>query len=247
MKTTILVSHHLDLQDDALPAPYLEVCNQDNERRPSGFDVYDSDFKDNISNKNKLYCELSPLYSFWKQGLITDTFGLAHYRRVFCLESIEQPVETLKIPFDQRYKTAMDQVQSLDLYKNKIVVGNAFLGGMNIWEQFYDAHPHLFPFFEYACERFGEIYPDLGNPSHFFNNCPYLSPCNMFIAPKCIVQKWCEIIFKFLFSIEDAAPAELDTYSSRWAGFFSERFFTYFVSSLHNDIEVVIKPIILFE
>ena len=40
---------------------------------------------DNISNKNKNYCELTGLYWAWK-NLDAKYIGLAHYRRHFCMK-----------------------------------------------------------------------------------------------------------------------------------------------------------------
>jgi len=245
-KFSIAVANHSSSEHEKLNLPYVEVCNADGNIKPVGFNFYDSDFLDNISNKNKTYCELSVLYSFWKQGIITDTFGLAHYRRLFCLDNSHEPFDVVLKPFEQRYDFAAKQLDYIDNYKDSVVVGYTGLVGGSIWNQFKVTHPDLFDFFSYTCEVFGQLYSDLKNPINFFHNNSHLNHCNMFIAPKDIVVEWCEIIFPLLSKVESEAPFNLDNYSLRWAGFFSERFFTYYISSLNNKINTIIKPIIMF-
>ena len=243
---SIAVANHSPSNYKKLSLPYLEACNADGENKPAGFDFYDSDFVDNISSKNKTYCELSILYSFWKQNLITETFGLAHYRRLFCLDNSYGPLDVVSKKFDDRYSFAEEQSAHINDYQNSIVVGYTGLVGGSIWNQFKITHPDLFNFFSYTCEVFGELYPELKNPISFFHNNAHLNHCNMFIAPKDIVTEWCEIIFGLLFKVENEAPKNLDNYSLRWGGFFSERFFTYYISLLSDKVPTVIKPIVMF-
>lgn len=244
---SIVVANHSSNDYQKLLLPYIEACNIDNEIKPVGFDYYDSDFVDNISHKNKTYCELSVLYSFWKQNLITETFGLAHYRRLFSLSDDYAALDVIIKSFDDRFLFSENQKKFIEKYKNSVVVGYTGLVGGSIWNQFKITHSDLFEFFAFACEKFGFLFPQMGNPISFFQTHAHLNHCNMFIAPRNIVEQWCNIIFPFLESIENHAPENLDGYSLRWAGFFSERFFTYFISSIQDSVNVVIKPIVLFQ
>jgi hypothetical protein len=244
---SIAVAHHNTVNYPLLESPYISICNAEGGQKPPGFEIYDVDFSDNISSKNKTYCELSVLYSLWKQELISDTFGLAHYRRLFCLDNTYGSFDVVVKSFSERHDFALRQLQYMKDYNGSVIVGYTGLVGGSIWNQFKITHPDLFPFFAYASEKFGLLYPEMQNPISFFQNNAHLNHCNMFIAPKEVVNHWCSIIFNFLENIEAEAPKELDPYSMRWAGFFSERFFTYFINSIQDKINVLIKPIILFE
>jgi len=243
---SIAVSYHDEINYPLLPSPYIDICNVKNGKKPAGFKLYDIDFVDNISIKNKTYCELSVLYSLWKQQLISNTFGTSHYRRLFCLDDTHNPFDVIVKNFSERQTFAVEQVKHLRKYISSVIVGYTGLAGGSIWNQLKIAHPELFPFFSYAAKEFALMYPEMGDPIGFFQNNSHLNHCNMFIAPREIVNNWCSIIFNFLESIESKAPQNLDSYNMRWAGFFSERFFTYYISSIQDKTNVVIKPIILF-
>ena len=45
--------------------------------------IIGDDTGDNLSNKNKSYCELTGIYWFWKNRPIPKYVGLYHYRRYF--------------------------------------------------------------------------------------------------------------------------------------------------------------------
>ena len=46
---------------------------------------------DNISDKNKEYCELTVQYYVWK-NIDADAYGFCHYRRFFCFdEAVKKP------------------------------------------------------------------------------------------------------------------------------------------------------------
>lgn len=62
------------------------------EERFSGM-IHDDDARDNISDKNKMYCEMTSQYHVWKNIRDKDYYGFWHYRRYFSFNEAEQDNE----------------------------------------------------------------------------------------------------------------------------------------------------------
>ena len=73
-------------KNNKIPLPdgykYLQVNTLKNGNY--GMDYNDEQFADNISYKNYSFCELTGLYSIWKNDSnLYKNIGLSHYRRFF--------------------------------------------------------------------------------------------------------------------------------------------------------------------
>lgn len=62
---------------------------------------------DNISKKNKNYCELTGLYWAWK-NIDAEYIGLAHYRRHFCIKGAKGSKEEKVLTFPQAAELVKD-------------------------------------------------------------------------------------------------------------------------------------------
>ncbi|MBE7082228.1 MAG: DUF4422 domain-containing protein [Clostridiales bacterium] len=79
-KINILISCHKDfntLKNDVFMP--IQVGAAINNTKINSF-LHDNDSLDNISHKNKSYCEMIAIYYAWK-NMSADYFGLFHYRR----------------------------------------------------------------------------------------------------------------------------------------------------------------------
>lgn len=160
---------------------------------------------DNISEKNRQYCELTGLYWIWKHAK-EDIVGLSHYRRHFVLPDRWQqimiannidvvlPVPTYVLPsVDANYRERHDAGEWQYL--------------MNYLKQNSSSD------YEIAEVVFG------GN---------LYSACNMFIMKREIVEELCSWMFPIIDAVVLHEGKREDTYLNRYPGFLAERLITLF-------------------
>lgn len=175
---------------------------------------------DNISDKNKMFCELTALYWIWKNSEY-DYVGLCHYRRFFDIENKEEIVNVLE--------------------SGKIIVPKLAYLGRSIERQYKYNHDNFI--WDTLVSVLEEKYPDYKNiaKSVFKDNKMY--PFNMFIAKKEFLDGYCEWLFDILFEVEKRIGTEnLNEYQLRYAGFLSERLFLIYL--LKNDITSIEMDIV---
>lgn len=166
---------------------------------------------DNISSKNKQYCELTGLYWIWKNAK-EDIIGLVHYRRHFILP--ENWLERM-----QHYN--IDVILPLPLYVAPNVAENYQTRHIpTVWTQMMD----------YLNEHHPSEYEQAVT---IFQSNLY-SPCNMFIMRKSVLNDLCDWMFPIIDSIAAHEGQYTDSYQNRYPGFLSERLITLFFE-MHRD------------
>lgn len=171
---------------------------------------------DNISERNKQFCELTGLYWIWKNAC-EDYVGLVHYRRHFLL-----PDNWLERMEDNR----VDAILPVPLYVAPSIAGNYM-------------ERHIASDWEYLMEYFmSELPTEYEAASRIFSGNLY-SPCNMLIARKEVLDKLCEWMFPILFAVAAHGGEKEDPYLNRYPGFISERLITYFFESRRDTYRVV--------
>ena len=172
-------------------------------------DVRD-DRGENISHKNRQYCELTALYWIWKHDF-SRYAGLCHYRRHFdfsrkCLEklSVSDIDVVLTIPI-------MNAPDIRTVYANDHIAAD--------WNEMLEAIHALQPAYIPAAERLqtGRYY------------CGY----NMFVAKKEILNDYCSWLFPILACCEKRCGEKEDRYQNRYIGFLGERLLSIYF--LHNE------------
>lgn len=173
---------------------------------------------DNISSKNKSFCELTVLYWAWKNlaKLFPDIafVGLSHYRRLFP-ELQKKHIKFLKrggviVPEYVYYPCSVE-----DAYKIAHVSFDI--------EILRKAVVTLYPDYKQALLKVFR-----GNKTTVFN---------MFIAPKKIFDAYCEWLFPILFEIEKNVVIDYyPEYQKRIFGFMSERLL--YVYLIKNNIRL---------
>ncbi len=171
---------------------------------------------DNISEKNRQFCELTGLYWIWKNAR-EDYVGLVHYRRHFLLpDNWPERMEANRV----------DVILPVPLYVAPSIAENyKERHTASDWE-------YLMTYFE------KELAEEYETVKQFFNGNLY-SPCNMLIARKQVLDELCKWMFPILFAVAEHGGEREDSYQNRYPGFVSERLITYFFESRRDKYRVV--------
>ncbi len=182
--------------------------------------AYFDDDGDNISDKNKNYCELTGIYWLWKH-VKDDYIGIVHYRRYFSRHyngrllsksDIEKQLKKhdMILPFIRHLdKTVIEQYCESGYKKDLLITG----------------------------EVIKEKYPEYYDEFEKFINGKDVYFGNMFITSKTIYDDMCRWLFDILFEVERRVDvSEYSEYFSRIYGFISERLLYVYVS--HNKLDI---------
>lgn len=178
--------------------------------------VLTDDAGENISAKNRQYCELTAMYWIWKHAG-EDIVGLAHYRRHFLL-----PENWVQIMEDY----GIDVILPTPLYVAPSVAGN--------YKNRHDASEWEF-LMCYLKEHSPEDYQEA---VAFFEGNLY-SPCNMFIMRRHVLDEFCEWLFPILEAVEAYAGQKGDGYQNRYPGFLSERLMSFYFEKNQDNYKMV--------
>lgn len=171
---------------------------------------------ENISRKNKQFCELTGLYWIWKNAC-EDYVGLVHYRRHFLL-----PDNWL----ERMAGNKVDAILPVPLYVAPSIAGNY-------------KERHIASDWDYLMEYFLINLPEEYEAADRFFSGNLYSPCNMLIARKEVLDQLCEWIFPILFAVAAHGGEKEDPYLNRYPGFISERLITYFFETQRENYRVV--------
>lgn len=226
------------------------------------------DFGDNISSKNKNYCELTAHYNIWKRNLPVDFIGLMHYRRVFSTKSSLKSIFTneLKFIFNRifllRLKFALNkQIKISDKSKLDAVCKefNFFLLNEDLDLDLILPKKIKFQFFSVKedyflnhCRSHFDIfnniifreYPEMKKAVEKVCSSKEMYAYNMFVMRKEIFDDYSSRLFNVLEKAELVIDVKyLDLYQKRIFGFLSERFLNYYVQYLIECKKIKIKEL----
>ncbi len=174
------------------------------------------DTGDNISLKNKQYCELTALYWIWKNAQ-QEIVGLVHYRRHFLL-----PDDWL----DRMIYHEIDVILPVPLYV-----------APNLEDNYRQRHDPAD--WDFVMEYMRENNPaDYEAARRFFRESLY-SPCNMFIMRKHVLDQLCQWLFPILEAAEQHQGMKEDKYCNRYPGFLAERLITFYFDYHRDQYKVV--------
>lgn len=186
---------------------------------------------DNISAKNKSYCELTAMYWAWKniKKLYPDLeyIGLNHYRRFFSnknKDSLEVELSNYNFP------SILKQIEKNLLAKKVTILSDPILFPFPLGITYCIAHSSMdFRVLKGVIEyKYPEYIPFFENEIEYSNK---FSPFNMFIMRIEDFFSYCEWLFGILFEVEQKIDiSRYDIYQKRIYGFMAERLLKVWVS-----------------
>lgn len=175
---------------------------------------YRDDIGDNISNKNKNFCELTGLYWMWKNiSKDYDYLGLVHYRRYFANKKFPS--------FDLSILTK-EKVDNVLRKYDAILPKKFFFGRKTVFNNYKSSH-HINDLMR-TKDIISRIYPQYLSSFDKVLKRHSIHAFNMFIMKKEYFNSYCEWLFNILFELEKEIDiSDYDEYNKRVFGFISER------------------------
>lgn len=186
---------------------------------------------DNISKKNKNYCELTGSYWIIKNDS-SEIVGLTHYRRYFFKNSFSNKLtnilnyEELDKIFNN-YDMILPKKTSLDC---------------TVKEHY--SKLHYQKDIEECLNIIKEKYPEYEQSFNKVMNDYKMYTCNMFISNKNIFSNYYKWLFDVLFELEKRIDiSEYNDYNKRIYGFLSERLFNVWIYKNKDNIKIIEKNV----
>lgn len=222
VKIFIAAHKHFDIDAQAPYQPlFVGASFIPEENRRAGWQ-YD-DQGDNISQKNKHYCELTGLYWIWKNSP-ESIVGLTHYRRAF-----ESPSNSKQMLRDYEIENILANYDCIVAAKEPCT-SSIGCNLITVAEQYRMIHSstdllHAREIIRTKRPDYLDAFDEAICEGHSF------SPCNMIICKKELMDRYC----KWLFKIEKQLDKRIDyisgrdSYQQRMPGFISERLLNVFL------------------
>jgi hypothetical protein len=242
----VYVVTHLDTPP--INIPYCAVLRTGAAGKTLRADVLSDATLENISHKNRYYCELTALYWIWK-NTTDERVGLCHYRRYFSPVLFPDSIKKgAAVNFDvARTLLGYDSqgvLFDVELKLGDIIIPTKIHSGVSAeswycatlsrddWGQMIKALWFVHPQEAAAAERFLTTV----QPAHFW--------C-MFIARREILNAYCEWIFPLLFHLETLITPSEDNFLCRVYAFMAEHLFNWWTFS--RGLSAIQRPIIFLD
>lgn len=227
-KIHIYVSLHKDfyVADNKFFKP-IQVGSALAEKRIEG--VLHDDEGDNISEKNKSFCELTAQYWAWKNDFDADYYGFFHYRRYLSFNPVQLEHYNNIVEFEYCDDEAVQKLmlnekimENLISQYDAVYPKENFLEGGTVYEHWVQ---HLVKSdLDLLMTIIMEKYPDFYEYAVEVMNSNVSVHCNMFIMKKEIFNAYSKWLFDILFEHEKRANySNYTTEQLRTVGHLAER------------------------
>lgn len=224
MNSKILVATHqrYDFPEDALYMPVQvgkAIASED-------LGIAADNTGENLSGKNRTFCELTALYWAWKNDVFAENryCGLVHYRRYF----------SGSLSFAGRHILSRDDIAVIMHNCDVIVPKKRCYCIENIYDHY--AHAHYRKDLESVRETLAEMSSEYLNAFDTVMRRRSLYLYNMFIMRTEHFYDYCSWLFPLLFEVEKRIDISgYDQYQRRVFGFIGERLFNVWL--LHHEVK----------
>ena len=213
--------------------------------------LYD-DIGENISEKNKSFCEMTAQYWAWKNE-DADYFGFFHYRRYFSFNQEQEGDIFGNVVYDRITDDVINEIQlqpermqDVITQYDVVTVRGRTLPDNNIKGIPTDNYHSygVVPFqhkkdLDTALEVLKELHPEYGPTADEYMRSDVAYECNMYILSKEQFNKYCEWVFSILFETEkriDTTWYSVEEY--RVMGYLAERLWGIYYSYLKTKPEI---------
>lgn len=189
---------------------------------------------DNISSKNKSYCELTGLYWIWK-NTNDDKIGLSHYRRYFSQYTNRKGLD-LQVLLTGNPKPITTSELNKQLTNNDWIVSQPEKSVSDSLKQDFANYHHVKDL-ETTRQVIEEKYPDYLKGFDQVLNSNRASYYNMFYTRRTELNKYCSWLFDILFDVEKRTDiSNYDQYQQRLFGFLAERLLNVWITATHAKV-----------
>ena len=212
-------------------------------------DMLHDDEGDNISDKNKRYCELTGQYWAWK-NMDADYYGFFHYRRYLSFADkvfMRKPfydvqIEKLTDESIEKFKLNDKDMRELITKYDVITPQKSFCGSNYL--HYKTAKSHYIKDLDFCLDVIKRDYPDMAKVATKYMISPFAYFCNMFIMKKEIFNNYCTWLFDILTKHEEAMPcSDYNTQAYRVSGFLAERLCGIYLTWLCQNKALKIKKL----
>ncbi len=201
------------------------------------------DTGDNISDKNRSFCELTAHYWAWKNLGEAEYVGLSHYRRYFdfgeCVGNV-RIVRTEEFFAEEHHVPDMDKV----FEKCDVILSKPRVQTRNLYTEY--ARSHRGEDIVTVREIIGAKYPEyLATFDKVFFDNNLLVRFNMFVMRRKDFDAYSEWLFDVLFEAERQIEVPSDPVQGRIFGYISERLLL--VYALHHKMRIDYKAVYMVD
>ncbi|WP_455717128.1 DUF4422 domain-containing protein, partial [Anaerosporobacter sp.] len=189
---------------------------------------------ENISTKNRSYCELTAQYWVWKHE-DADYYGFFHYRRYFSFSNDALPSDLIEnVIFDfidsetEKKIGLKEETMEYIISNEDVIIPEPYniskTGYKNVYYQYKTADSQYSKDLDLSIKILKEKYPEFSHCCDEYMKSETGYICNMFIMKKEIFYNYSEWLFDILEEVEKQADFEhYSDYAFRVIGFIRER------------------------